>query len=238
MNVKTLPILSNELSEPDLVIDMSTTHFPTAPDKQMRGTFIFIRNTAIIAKFDFSKCDYAMKRQYLLMYMLERFDVIIPELETTWITILGRKYANMNEFSILNESELDDFCKTEAELIDNIRHIAASIPLCSIEFFCKENNIDLGEMETSDYRVINAFNFYQLLKYKSFVTLVKIIDDYNPVYYTNYFIPGSITYNSIVVQFPYMNLLTFVANSSPEEMDDVLKRMSAALEAAINEEDP
>lgn len=236
MNVKTLPILSSELSEKDIVIDMSETHFPTDDDKQLRGVFVFIRNTEIQAKFDFSKCDYTKKKRYLLMYILERFDVVIPELATTWIAIVGRRYVKgLADFSILTEDEIDMLCSEENELIDNIRRISASIPLCSIEFFCKSNNIDAGEMQTSDYKVINAFNFYQMLKYPSFVNLIKIMDDYEPVYYTNYFIPGSITYQMIVSQFPYLNILNFVANTTDNEMDDVIKNMSQKLIEMINE---
>lgn len=236
MNMKILPILSSELSEPDIVLDMSKTNFPTDESKQLRGVFVFIRNTEIQAKFDFSNCDYTLKKRYLLTYMLERFDVIIPELATTWIAIVGRKYVKgLVDFSILTEEEVDKICDEESELVDNIRHIAASIPLCSIEFFCKENNIDAGEMVISDYKVINAFNFYQMLKYKSFINIIKLIDDYDPIYYTNYFIPGSITYQAIVSQFPYLNILNFVTNTTGDEMDDVVKDMSQRLMEIINE---
>lgn len=225
MNLKTLPVLSSELFENDITVDMSDLRFPTDEDKQIRSAFIFIRNTGLKATYDFSKCSYEMKQKYLLMYMEDRFDVIIPELALTWIAIIGVKWSDMSDISILTKEEIDDFCGCVPNLIEDVRNLAASLPICSIEYFCKQNNIDVGDIEKTDYRVVNSFNFFQLLEYPYFIRLVKIMDGYTPKYYQNYFIPGTETYCQIITKFSYFNILNFIYNSTEEDIDNMVKTM-------------
>lgn len=209
MNIQTLPIPLGSLSYQDeLVIDMSSPHFPTKPELQIQSSIIFIRNTNLNAKFDFSKCSYSTKAEYLLIYMTKYFRVIIPEITSTWVKIIANKYGSADCESILTDDELTRFISENTKLVNELINITGSIPIYAIDSFIKSNNINIPQdAEKTDYCEINGYNYFQMLDVDNFINLIQIIDDVSPKFYTNYFIPGNDIMSKVMNRLPYAALM-------------------------------
>lgn len=232
MEIRTLPIPVDIISnQNDFIIDMSKPNFPSRPELQVNSSIIFIRNTNLKAKLDFSGCSYETKAEYLLIYMTKHYRLSILELTTTWVKIIGMKYGDVDCMSILTDEEIERFINENAKLVDELRSISASIPLCAIVYYYKTNHIELDdEIEKSDYCGINGWNFFNLLDISNFINLVQIMDDIPPKFYTHYFVMDNVLMNKIYERFPYLALLEAVFN--PEAGDKLI----SAIDEMINHE--
>lgn len=227
MEIKTLPIPVELISDHnDFIVDMSKPNFPTKPELQINSSIIFIRNTTLRAKLDFSKCSYKDKAEYLLTYMTKHYRLSVKELTTTWVKIIGMKYGEIDCESILTNDEIAMFVADHSELVNEMRTISASIPLCAIRHYCGKNqiNIDESDVETSDYCGVNGWNFFNMLDVDNFINLVQIMDDVTPKYYTHYFVMDNMLMNKIYQRFPYLALLDIFMN--PEAGDMLINAIS------------
>lgn len=222
----------------DAEIDMSQLNFPTAPDIQKRSAFIFIRNTEISAKFNFSNCSYEDKAEYLLLFIKEDIRIRIHEIIKTWIKIIGWGYVDIPFESILSDDEIDRFCKENEELVFELRRFTVSIPLASMSYFFAKSDIECtDDFGATDYHGFSIANYFQLTDYEIFKELVNIITGIDPIYYNEYFRRGAAYYNDLIKRFPYLELMNIITNGDPEILKNFTDNINMYLENMMKTDD-
>lgn len=214
----------------DAEIDMSVLNFPTDENLQKKSAFIFIRNTEIVAKFNFDNCTFEDKSEYLMLFMKTNARVRIPELITTWIKIIGYGYVEIPLKSILSDDDIERFIIENMDFVKEVRRFSVSIPLISINYFLKVAKIDhIDDIPKTDFNEMSIVNFFQLTDYEIFKEIINMID-IEPAFYTYYFDQKKSYYHELVNRFPYLNMLNMVMNSDTSMIEDFVSNMNKVLD--------
>lgn len=240
-----LPINMDDVKDDnDIIIDMSKTNFPIDKDKQKISCFLFIRNTGLTAKYDFSDCDYKDKEEFLIQFMFHRnINVGIKELLDTWVCILTTGYTNIRHLSsILNEDEINLFIKNNIEYVHELYRFFVSIPLCSMSFYLKSAKMDsaisMGDFQSSDYYGFNVYSLNQLFNYNEIILLTQMIDNIAPVYYYKYFDIDdnrSSLRDTLFNKFPYLNMMNLIMPGNNENIDAFKNELENLLNKMMEE---
>lgn len=238
-----LPIDLSLLSDPpiDIVIDMSKFNFPCDESAYRRASFIFVRNTNLKAKFDFSNCTFEEKEDFLTMYMDGPIITNIPELTQTWINIIAYKYAIVECNSILNTEEMEDFINENKLLVTELRKIVNSIPLCSINYFCKHNGIKLHDDEINSIPInkfsnINFSNFVNMCDYDDLARMIGILplNEYPIQRYVNIFNSNRDSlYGKLIKSMPYLAVLD-IMHEDPDKLDERIDKIADNIKHLLN----
>lgn len=217
--IYTLPFDVNLLQEDD-IIDMSTSSFKS---DHVRSSFIFIRNTDIKSrkiKYDFSKCSYEEKCEFLILFMFGSFDVDIPILTNTWIEILLSKKCDQIVLPCLfDKNEINQFTSDNSEKIFEIYQLIISLPIFALYSYAnmtkrKDLYDDLQSYEKTDYNKINLHNFASLTSNPDFTQMIEPTENIKPRYYSEYFMGHHYMNRKIINDnLPYMNILSLVLSS-------------------------
>lgn len=220
----SLPIKLSELDSIDRessFVDMSKLNFPCDQSKQIRSSFIFIRNTNIDLNLVFDNCAYEMKSSYLMFYLKGNINVDIPIMITTWIEIL-LFYDNGNDNNIvlpciLDKDEILLFIRENNDFVKELNRFISSIPICTIEFYLTyskiETDISMSEFQTSDWDELNMDNFMHMLDYDDFILLISPKDGLMPVKYNNYFSQSNNMYiGQLISKLPFLNIINIMAS--------------------------
>ncbi len=218
----------------DITIDMSKFNFPCDESSYRRASFIFIRNTGLKAKFDFSNCTFDEKEDFLTMYMDGPIITNIPELTETWINIIAYKYAIVKCNSILATEEIEEFIDENILLVTELRKIVNSIPLCSIDYFSKHNKSKIYDIDTVNDIPINKFsnlnfsNFVNMCDYDDLARIIGMLplDEYPIQRYVNIFNANRDNlYGKLIKSMPYLAVLDIICED-PEKIDDRITKVA------------
>jgi len=230
MNKYILPIDDNIDCDKELiVVNMATSNFDVPVEHQKRSSFIFLRNSVLRAEFDFTECSYYDKEEFLLMYLLEDFDVEIDILATTWIEILStRDGGGVILPSILTSDEIELFLEKNSILINEIYQLINSLPIYSL--YCSSQNgtfYNTDDFQKIDYDKIKMANFSKLSKYDAFALLID--GETESFFYNKYFIKGEYYITMMMDRLPFLGLLS--ALTVPAEIqDDIIAKVQGLLE--------
>lgn len=222
MAIYSLPIEKLPINEDD-IIDMSKLNFPVDKCKQLKTSFLYLRNTGIKAKYEFDGCSYKEKEEFLMLYMKNnRLTVNMPMLTTTWVRILVHGKINSELDSILTEDEIDKFYNDHNDYINEIYQFLISIPLCSMNLYRDEGStkskINMDEFPSTNYFEIDPYVIIYLINYKEIIILSQAIEGSDPLFYIRYFdttwecYPGFI--KQLVDTFPYSSLLNVILSKN------------------------
>lgn len=227
-----IPGFITSINESDeLVVDMSDIgDFPVPIDKQKLASFIFIRNSGIKMKLDFSKCSYEDKDEFLMLWMTSGIEVKSEELAISWIEILHNSDA-INKYSILDENEIKKFNSNHSEFISVIREFINSLPLYAISTFHEEDKegFDLSEFDVSEEDNISMCNFYQLTQFPSFNLLLE--ENAQPKYFKNIFnnFDNAFYLSKIMDNLPYIDFM-LIMFGSPELQQEFINNLNDSLQ--------
>lgn len=208
----TIPTdLSSVEENEELTIDMSELNFDVDNSKKKFFSFIYIRNSGIKMKLDFSKCSYKDKEEFLILFMTSGIEVKSDILASTWLEILFNSYQVTLD-SILTTDEIRKFNIDHSEYISLIRQFINSIPLYAMYVFHEEGKepMNLDEFDRSDFNEISLCNFYQLTAFADFILLLEDVNtDNKAVFYEKIFDnPDDCFYLSIIINnLPYLRFL-------------------------------
>lgn len=143
-------------------IDMNNSEYDT------HISLVYIRNVRPNAVFDFSKCDYKLKAEYIKEYMTTDIEYEIIPLVSTVQSIL---FVFMNDYEgdvqgILTREEIVQFINENIELLNIWSSMIVSLPYFIIKSFKIDGlennpiNIDI-ELQDNDY--IFGKNVYFIL---------------------------------------------------------------------------
>lgn len=136
--------LEPEIAENGAIVDLSKFFFPhQLMSDPIKTAFIYLRNTGYCnLVFDFSKCDYNRKKEYLIKYMQSNMHFLCPELVSTWLYIMNYyqgfifKMAesvdqedSVSLFSILNKEEIEQFISEYKDTIESYLQFIQSLPI-------------------------------------------------------------------------------------------------------------
>lgn len=246
MNYLTLPLDISSIENIDFennIIDMSDLRFP---DNKIRSAFIFIRNADLDMNFDFSKCSYETKEEFVLMYIKGNINVKLPIIRDTLIDIIISKYTNENIIiGIFTRDEINKFINDNIDLVNELCTLVISLPILGVYHYSKSDssisnmiNFD-NEFEYTNYDEINFNNFSFLTESELFTVLIQIITDYTPKFYSKYFDGvDQIAIARINSNLPIINLLNIffapeeIQNNFVSEINNIL---TVEEEADINE---
>ena len=218
----------------DITIDMSKFNFPCDESAYRRASFIFIRNTGLKARYDFSNCTFEEKEDFLTMYMDGPIVTNIPELTQTWINIIAYKYTKVECSSILDTEETEDFINENILLVTELRKIVNSIPLCSIDYFSKHNKIKIYDKDTVNSIPINKFsnlnfsNFTNMCEYDDLARMIGILplDKYPIQRYINIFNANrDKLYGKLIKSMPYLAILDIMYDD-PDNIDERIHKVA------------
>lgn len=239
MKYYSLPIDLNvidSINKEEAVIDMSDLKFPCDESKQVRSSFIFIRNTDLDMNFDFEKCSYEMKEEYLLFYFKGNINVNIPVLSTTWLEILFHEYTGgITLQSILNNEEIEKFINRNGNYVNEIHRFIVSIPISAINFYLGynmvESDISMDEFPQSDFDELNLDNFIHLVDYSDFMLLITPRPGIEPTFYTKYFNRGeNDPYKQILIsKLPFLNMINMMINPKESVNDTFVNKTDELL---------
>lgn len=237
MKLITIPTDLSYIEDDELVIDMSNLNFGVDVSRQKYFSFIYIRNSGIKMKLDFSKCSYKDKEEFLMLFMTSGIEVKSDLLASTWIEILfNSDQTKLN--SILSIEEIKTFNNDHHEYISILRQFINSLPLYSMYVYHEEGTepMNLDEFETSDFDDISLCNFYQLTTFEDFLLLLedtgtenkpmffkKIFDNYNDSFYMS----------SIISNLPYLQFLDLLLGSK-EGQNDFIEILNNILQGGID----
>jgi hypothetical protein len=239
-----LPIIPEDIAgiSKDDIIQMDKLNFDDVEYLQKERTaLLFIRNTGILASYDFSKCSYESKEKFLMLYLNSKISNLnIDLLASTWVKIICKGYIESFAESILSDEEIETFTKNNSEFIYECRRFVISIPICVMAVYEYRNHgsiTDLSEYETSTYEGFNPYSFSKLFDYQEIVMLPGTIEDITPLYYDNYFnIKNTTAYlsypkfiNDIFNKFPYMGLIDMIIRNDEVQINDFANRFKEAL---------
>lgn len=221
--IYSLPIDFSKLPlEEDDIIDMSMPNFPVDDNNQNKAALLFIRNTGIKSKFDFSKCNFESKSEFLNLYLKgTMMNINVPELTETWISILTCGYFDINIKSILTDDEIIKFKENNKSFIFELHRFLISIPLCAMSLLnMKTGNfdikLDMRDFEKSDFKEFNYHAFSHLFDYKEIIMLSQVIENITPVFYEYYFDFNnqdlSSFINKLINKYPYLSILNIMTN--------------------------
>lgn len=215
--IYTLPIDITILGEKD-IIDMSA---PTFNQNPLRSSFIFIRNTDLKANFDFSKCTYEQKCEYLNLFMFDSFNVDIPILTNTWLEILLSKKCDQIVLPCLfNEEEIKRFVTENKDRITEVYQLIISLPLFALMNFTKmknSNNVNFQfnlELYEEAECNINLYNFASMTYNPDFIQMIEPIEGLKPKFYPEYLMSHNFSIKKVINDnLPYMKMLSLVMSS-------------------------
>lgn len=236
MKTYGLPV-NSQLLKNDVVFDMSKLNFPVDNNKQIRSALLYLRNTGFKpSKFDFTSCSYSSKSEFLILLMRNnRLNVDIKPLVTTWIKILSVGVIDIQLESILSEYELLMFIDTNKNLVDELRKLLVSIPLCAMCIYNSSgtNNINMNDFKINNFNDFNPYTIINLLEYDECTTIVRLINDIIPEYYKFYFDPNNECMhgfiNLIINKFPYLSLLNIIMSDDNSIVEKFINGMSELL---------
>lgn len=223
--IYTLPVDPSTLTEDD-VIDMSQSGFDSDP---IRSSFIFIRNTELTTNYDFSKCSYEQKSEYLDLYMFGSFDVNIQLLTNTWIEILMSKKCDNPVLPIIfTADEVKRFASEHQESLSEIYNLIISLPMFALVRLAdvpghEEIADDIKTYKFTDYDRINLHNFALMTYNPDFNQMIEPIDGMKPLYYNEYMAKYHWRNRSIINNnLPYSSLLMLMLGSK-EQMKSFMR---------------
>jgi hypothetical protein len=218
--IYTIPDNISSITDDD-IIDMSVHNFGVDVEDPIKSAFIFIRNTELKAKFDFSNCTYDQKCKYLMMFMFGSFDIHMQDLTDTWMAILLSKKYDQDVFPCLfTHDEINKFVSENSEVLSEVYQLVISLPVFALWEYdnnCKNRynspvHFDLTKYEHTDYNKINLHNFTSLTFNQDFVRLgARDNDDIQPKFYESYLVGYQfMNWREINDNLPYLKLLNII----------------------------
>lgn len=232
----TLPIEIGEFTvlPKDAEIDMSVLNFPTSKELQKKSSFIFIRNTEISAKFNFSGCSFEDKSEFLILFLKTNIRVRIHELIKTWIKIIAWGYTSVPVESILSDDEIDRFCRENERFVAEIRKLTASIPVVSMMHFSKGSGIQFGDdLPIDTFDEISMSNYFQLTDYETFREIVNMLDGVEAAYFPAYFGEDKSNFFDLIKRFPYLGILNILTSDDKSVLDDFIARVNKYMDSQV-----
>lgn len=220
--------------EEGAIIDLSKVNFPTCKTLQenMHAMFVYLRNTGYNVQFDFIEMTYEQKVALLKEYLDTKIDYNIPELNTTWLSILyaclGIRINGM--VSILNDLELITMQSAEFEYIKKIWQFLLSCPL----FLIKRLDVQYESTAEKTEEVPNLVNMYYILADKHADDLInRGAGDIPPLDYVNVF---TVENTRLFEALQHCSFATFVYGIAASK-DDEFKEFVASLSHELTNSD-
>ena len=199
--------LIEEIKENGAIVDLSSPDFPgIAPDKQLRTTLVFLRNTGFEVRLDFSKCSYKEKRDYLILYLKEKIEIKNREFADSWYKILMEKSGfSCEEECILSDEELVRFISEEADYIDHVINFIYSLPLYAMKRYTLEDKA--YNMDSFDESAANDIsdNICFVLEHPDILCLYMHTE--KPMFYTKIFTIENNKLFDAIQSLPFMSIL-------------------------------
>ena len=183
MKIKTgLPYNNQDLGfiqQNSAFVDMSSINFPNIKkEKQIETALIYLRNTNFNVQYDFSKCSFQQKKNFLIQYFTNNYILNIPQLNNTWMYILLYVNGYKNEYNyecILNKEQLNSFLQIYQQLIITIIQVIISLPVfltLNITEVKINNNINQNNQFFINNNIINLFEYQDfILLYENAMSL-------------------------------------------------------------------
>ena len=158
------PDMMAEIYENGAIVDLSKINFPTCGTlkENMHALFVYLRNTGYKVTFDYTEMTYEQKVALLKEYLDTKIDYEIPELNTTWLSVLyaclGERIKGME--SILNDLELVTMQAAEFKYVENIWKFIVSLPL----YLIKRLDVEFDSKAEKTDEDFNLVNFYHVLE--------------------------------------------------------------------------
>lgn len=176
----------DEIKENGAIVDMNSYKFDAIPDdEQLRTVFIFLRNTGFNVKLDFSNCDYASKRQYLLEYLYTKMDCKYTEFSHECVNIM---YAiNLmdppHKDAIFTDEERIKFINEDKDVVDNLYDLVISTILFLVSK-SKCFDIDMEHFEEKTTKI--KINLVNIMK-DDMIGPIVTFSDREPSFYKDIF---------------------------------------------------
>lgn len=232
--IKTgLPYKKEEISiayKEGAIVDLSRVNFPTCKTLQenMKSLFIYLRNTGYDVQFDYTEMTYEQKVALLKEYLETRVDYNIPDLNTTWLSVLyaclGIRIKGMT--SVLNDLELITMQAAEFEYIKKIWQFLVSLPL----FLIKRLDIEYETHTQKTEEVPNLVNMYYILEDSHIDDLInRGAGDMEPLDYVNLFTVENTRLFEALKDCSFMTFIYGLANSKDDEFKQFVTELSNEL---------
>lgn len=207
------------------IVDMNDLHFPNIEnDMLVKVSFIFLRNTDYPVTYDFSKCSFKLKSQYLLTYLTESVEYKLDDLVQTWLAVLCYSLGIvLEDKGIFNEEELKLFVEENLEFIGNLIQFYISLPVYALSRYEYDNKkIDISEIPSTDYDNFND-NIIHLMYNPAMNIILNTETVFESLNYTKYFTETNDKLFDALQEYPYMALLVAMTDKSPDEWKNFLK---------------
>ena len=216
-----------EIYENGAVVDLSKVNFPTCKslEENMHALFVYLRNTGYKVTFDYTEMSYEQKVALLKEYLDTKIDYEIPELNTTWLSVL---YACLGEriqgmVSILNDLELVTMQAAEFPYIEKIWKFIVSLPLYLIKRLDLETFDSTAEKTDEDF---NLVNFYYVLQQPEIDDLInKGAGDIPPRDYEKIFTVENTKLFECLNGCSFATFIQGMVNSEDEEFQEFVKNL-------------
>ena len=210
-------------------MDMSSISIEDSDEySHFKKAFVYIRNTQMKAKFDFTKCNYKQKEAALLVFIKERINVSMPYLEVTWLDILSGHDESFIPDAIMNLEEILKFRKEHSELIENLKCFIDNIPTLAMMHNPITKSLHIKE-EFNEYQIqFSLQNFIELTKYDFLFMLIDgshegtVFDAFDPSHPEYRFV-------SRLLEMPFTNIITSFSSSNEEAIAELTKNIQSGL---------
>ena len=221
----------NTIKENGVIVDMSNIHYPSiAQEDNVRVTYIYLRNTDFDdVELDFKNTSYDFKKQFVKFYLMGDIEHNIPEMNETWIKILGaycNQYFEAN--SILNGHEISQFIEEEKDLVVQVLTFIYSLPLYPISRLDMEKDEAIvDDIQHVQGKPIND-NICGIIKDSYFNILFSADIGITPIFYDDIFTESNNKLFEIITMYTPFTTLLYGMNQ-PHEWNTFMDGMVETL---------